>query len=185
KITDPDDTVLFTKDLTTSRFGIAATEWTIPESTRLGDYRLNFETEEEDESSAIIKISSNKLTNFTINVKPDRSYYLTGQNPTIKVRADYIFDKPVLRGHVRVVRETERTWNYREQKYKTNEGDQYEGEAGTDNAFTAQIDLTKDHAELKDENYRRFQDVPYVAYVTDPTTKRTEQRRFNIRLTKE
>src|SRR5215813_5422647 len=57
KITDPDDTVLFTKDLTTSRFGIAATEWTIPESTRLGDYRLKFETEGEDESSAIIKIS--------------------------------------------------------------------------------------------------------------------------------
>ncbi len=38
---DPDDTVVFSTDAETSRFGIASTDWTIPSSQKLGSYRVS------------------------------------------------------------------------------------------------------------------------------------------------
>ena len=49
----------------------------------------------------------------------------------------------------------------------------------------AHIDLKKDHEDLADEEYSRFTDLHYAAYFTDPTTNRTEQRRFDLRVTKD
>ena len=185
-IEDPEDTVVANSVLTTSRFGIASAEWTIPENTRLGDYELEFEMEDQDFSrTAVVKVSRYELPTFTVNAKPDRPYYQAGQNATVEISANYLFGKPVSRGHVRLVRETERNWNSEEQKYDTVEGDQYEGDTQPDGVFKAQIDLSKDHEELKDEDYNRFTDLPYVAYFTDPTTNRTERRQLNLRLTKD
>ena len=186
KVTDPENTVVSSSTLKTSRFGIASTEWSIPDSTRLGDYRLEFSTEDDDYSSgATVKVSRYDLPNFRVNVKPDRPYYLPGQNAELEIRADYLFGNPVSKGHVRVVRETERTWDYREQKYETTEGDSYEGDTLADGSFKAHIDLKDDHNKLGDEDYNRFNDLTYAAYFTDPTTNRTEQRRFQIRVTKD
>ncbi len=38
---------------------------------------------------------------------------------------------------------------------------------------------------MHDSDYSDFEDISYAAYFTDPTTNRTEQRRFDIRVTKE
>jgi hypothetical protein len=185
-ITDPEGTAVFSATLKTSRFGIASAEWPVPDTTRLGDYQIKFSADDEDhESSAVVKISRYDLPTFAVSVKTDRPYYLEAQNATVEIKADYLFGKPVNKGHVRLVRETERSWNYREQKYETEEGDKYEGDTQPDGVFKAQIDLSDDYAKLGDEDYRRFNDLPYAAYFTDPTTNRTEQRRFNIRLTKD
>lgn len=46
------------------------------------------------------------LPNFTVKTKPDRPYYLAGQNAEVEVRGDYLFGEPVKRGRVRVVRQT-------------------------------------------------------------------------------
>ena len=51
--------------------------------------------------------------------------------------------------------------------------------------FVARVDFSKDHKELADSSYRRYEDLSFAAYVTDATTNRTEQRRFRVRLTKE
>jgi hypothetical protein len=51
--------------------------------------------------------------------------------------------------------------------------------------FLARINLEDDHEDIDDDDYRRFKDITYAAYFTDPTTKRTEQRRFDIRVTRE
>ena len=187
EITDPEGTTVFSSTLKTSRFGIASVEWQVPDSTRLGDYRLHFESSDDDDQSAeaTVKISRYDLPTFAVNVKSDRPYYLASQNATIEVKADYLFGKPVNKGHVRVVRETERQWNYREQKYETTEGDKYEGDTQADGVFKAQIPLSEDHTKLAGEDYNRFTDLRYAAYFTDSSTNRTEQRRFNIRLTKE
>lgn len=186
-ITDPENQVVHEAELKTSRFGIANSEWTIPEGTPLGDYDLVFKTDDDDDESysTRVKISRYELPTFTVNVKPDRSFYLEGQRATVEVKADYLFGKPVTRGHVRVVQETERHWNYAEQHYDTVEGDKYEGNTDADSAFKATIDLTADQRELRDSDYQRFTDVPYAAYFTDESTNRTEQRRFKIRVTKE
>lgn len=186
KINDPDGEVSFRTELKTSNFGIASADWSIPANTRLGNYQVQFSTEDEDNSnSAWVKISRYDLPNFTVNIKPDRSYYLPQQNAAVEVEATYLFGQPVKRGHVRVVRETERSWNYREQKYDVEEGKIYEGETDANGVFKVRIDLTKDQAELRDTDYERFQDLSYAAYFTDPTTNRTEQRRFDLRITKE
>jgi hypothetical protein len=187
KINDPEGTVVFSATLNTSRFGIAATEWHVPDTTKLGDYTLEFESTDSDEQrcTATVKISRYDLPTFSVNVKTDHPYYRPGQEVQVEVKGDYLFGQPVTKGHVKLVRETERRWNYREQKYEIEEGDKYEGETGKDGVFKARIDLSKDYEQLRESDYNRFEDLPYAAYFTDPTTNRTEQRRFNIRITKE
>jgi hypothetical protein len=189
RINDPEGNPVFRTSLKTSRFGIASVDWPIPESTRLGDYTLRFELEDEryDEQGATqyVKISRYDLPNFAVGVKPDRAYYLPGQDAEIEVRADYLFGQPVKRGRIRVVRETARRWNYREQEWETEEAEKYEGETDADGRYSVRIDLQKAHANLADEDYSRFHDLTYAAYFTDPTTNRTEQRRFDLRVTKD
>src|SRR6185369_12071761 len=126
-----------------------------------------------------------ELPNFAVRVTPDRAFYLPSQNAEVEVRGDYLFGQPVSRGRVRVVRETEREWNYREQKWDISEDEKYEGELDQAGRFVANLDLSAQHAELSKRDYARFEDVSYTAYVTDLTTNRTEQRRFDVRVTRE
>lgn len=189
KVSDPENITVFRTELATSRFGVASADWTIPENTRLGDYLIEVELEgdkyENAFGAASVKISRYDLPNFTVKVKPDHSYYLPERNAEVEVRADYLFGQPVKRGHVRVVRETERQWNYREQKYETEEGDKYEGDVDATGLFVAHINLADGHADLEQQDYSRYKDLSYAAYFTDATTNRTEQRRFDLRLTKD
>jgi len=188
RICDPEDVTVFRNVVTSSRFGIVNVDWPIPENTRLGDYRIwvGVDGEEQYTHTAYdVRISRYDLPNFSVRVEPDRGYYLPGQNAVVRVRADYLFGQPVTRGHVRVVRESERQWNYREQKWDVVEGDEYEGQTDASGAFIAHVNLDDDHADLKDSGYSQFRDVTYAAYFTDPTTNRTEQRRFDVRVTKD
>ncbi|HKS28109.1 MAG TPA: MG2 domain-containing protein [Pyrinomonadaceae bacterium] len=188
-IEDPDNTNVFRATSTTSRFGVATADWQIPESTPLGDYDINVELDDERFEDARnmlrVKISRYDLPNFTVNTKADRAYYLPGQNAEVEVRADYLFGEPVRRGRVRLVRERERRWDFKEQKWEMDEGETIEGELDASGRFTARINLEDEHESLAEESYSRFHDLTYAAYLTDATTNRTEQRRFDLRLTKE
>jgi hypothetical protein len=185
RITDSEQTTLFRATLKTSRYGVASIDWPIPENTRLGEYDIQLGGEDHPLSSFRFKISRYELPNFTVNVKPDRAFYLPGQDALVEVRADYLFGQKVGRGNVRIVRETEREWDYHEQQWKTEEGEEYEGETDAEGRFTARIPLTEEQEELKDSGYRRFQDLSFAAYFTDRSTNRTEERRFDLRITKE
>jgi hypothetical protein len=188
RICDPEEVTVFRDVVTSSRFGIVTVDWPIPENTRLGDYRIWVGVEGEEtytHTASDVRISRYDLPNFSVSVEPDRGYYLAGQNAVVRVRAGYLFGQPVTRGHVRVVRESEREWNYREQKWDVVEGDKYEGDTDPSGTFVAHIDLKKDHEELEESDDSQFTDVTYAAYFTDPTTNRTEQRRFDVRVTKD
>lgn len=188
KISDEEGMALTRTVVKTSRFGVATTDWTIPENARLGDYRISVGIDGDEDSAAAeygVRVSRYDLPNFTVTVQPDRKYYLPGQNAEIRVRADYLFGQPVRRGHVRVVRETEREWNYREQKYDVEEGETQEGETDADGLFVAHFNLAEAHEDLGDNDNDYFRDRTYAAYFTDPTTNRTEQRRFDLRVTKQ
>ena len=189
EIKDPEDTVEYAVHLRTSRFGIAAADWQIPANLRLGDYgiRAKFDDDryEGAQGWATVKISRYELPTFAVTAKPDRAYYLPGQNAEVEVRADYLFGKPVRRGHVRVVREDHREWNYREQKWDVDEGDVYEGDTDDNGRYVVHVDLTDDHDELADNDYQRFRDLRLAAYFIDASTRRTEQRRFDVRISKE
>ncbi len=187
RIEDPEDTIVFRDQAKSSRFGVANVDWAIPENARLGDYLIKVSLgagEDSSQESIKVRISRYDLPNFSVKVQPDHPYYLAGRNAEVKVSGAYLFGQPVSRGHVRVVREEEREWNYREQKWDIEEGETYEGETDATGVFTVRIDLPDEH-DLEDEEYHRFKDITYVAYFTDPTTNRTEQRRFDLRLTKD
>jgi len=188
KITDPEQVTVFQTDSLTSRFGVANADWTIPDNTNLGDYNISVEMDDENYGDSggyqQVKISRYDLPNFTVSVKPDRTYYLPQQNADVEVRADYLFGQPVKRGHVRVVREEERKWNYPEQKWDITAGEKLEGETDETGLFKIHIDLEKYHQDLAEEDYSRFKDLTFAAYFTDPTSNRTEQRRFDLRVTK-
>jgi hypothetical protein len=190
ELDDEDETTVFRKGLKTSRFGVASADWQIPDNTRLGTYFLKLKMEgakydEDFDAVTSVKISRYDLPNFTVTAKPDRPYYLAGQNAEVEVRGDYLFGQPVKLAHVRVVRQTVRRWDYAEQKYETEEHDAVEGETDEQGRFLARVDLAAEHKDLAGADYRRFSDLDFAAYVTDPTTHRTEQRRFTLRLTKD
>jgi CD109 antigen len=99
KILDPEETLVYRTELQTSRFGIAAADWQIPDNLRLGTYRIqaNFGKGRYEDSgaSASVRISRYELPSFTVTAKPDRTYYLPDQNASIEIRADYLFGEPV------------------------------------------------------------------------------------------
>jgi hypothetical protein len=195
RIEDPERTRLFSTHLVTNRFGVAAADWQIPANTRLGDYWVWTETEGvgkgDDEDSLAssevrtVKISRYDLPEFTVTAKPDRSYYLPGQNASVEVGADYLFGKPVPGAGVRVVRETHREWDYREQKWDIDEAEVYEGRTNEAGRFTTRLDLAKEHRELESDSHGRYEDLTFTAYVRDPSTGRTEERRFDVRVTRD
>jgi len=187
---DPDDTVIFSTDAETSRFGIASADWTIPGSQKLGSYRVAADISGEADSrelqgNQLIRISRYELPTFTVNVVANQPFYLPGQNAELAVSAEYMFGKPVLRGHVRIVREARREWSYREQKWEIEEGESQEGELDGKNEFHAMLNLSKDHADLQDTDWKRFEDLRYAAYLTDASSKRTQERHFDVRISRD
>ncbi|MCB1025628.1 MAG: hypothetical protein KDB79_14625, partial [Acidobacteria bacterium] len=186
-IKDEARTLLYRESVTTSEFGVASITWDIPENSKLGDYLIEVDSDENTRmETQEFKVTRYELPNFSVNAKPDKKFYLPGENTaTITVSADYLFGKPVKGGKVRVVRETERKWNWKEQKYIIGEKKAVEGDADVDGNFEAEFDLSGEFFELWRSEWRKFIDLTFAAYFTDPTTNKTEQRRFDIRLSRE
>lgn len=188
KISDADGDLVYRTTLKTSRYGIASADWPIPAKARLGAYRIEISLEGEQYVQNIgllqVKVSRYELPAFTITTEPDQNYYLPGQQAKVVVRADYLFGQPVTRGRVRIVEEAE-GWNESEKRWQIDEKVLSEGEIDASGKFLAQIDLTKAHAELAESDYRRFDDLTYLVYFTDLISHRTEQRRLQLRITKE
>ena len=70
-------------------------------------------------------------------------------------------------------------------KWDVHEGDVYEGDTDDNGRYVVHVDLTDDHDELADNDYQRFRDLRLAAYFIDASTRRTEQRRFDVRISKE
>ncbi len=187
RIEDEDNTTLYRETVKTSRFGIAGIEWQLPENAKLGHYRIEIElTESESTGYSSFRVSRYELPNFVVNTKPDKPYYLPkDKKAKVKIDATYLFGKPVVDGKVRVVRETERTWNFSKQEWDISEEEEYEGKLDSKSIWEADIDLKEAHSELKEDDDDLFEDLNFTAYVTDSTTNLTEQRRFDLRVSKE
>jgi hypothetical protein len=202
QVQDEDETVVFRDERTSSRFGVVATDWTIPDRIRLGSYRILAKTypgqyvdsddgsdDEHNPISAaserkIVRISRYELPTFVVNAKPDRSYYLPEQKASVEISAAYLFGKPVPKAFVRIAQLAERTWNFSKQKWEIEEREPISGTTDDQGTFRATLDLSKQRADLDEYSYRKFKDVTYTAYLTDPSTGRTEERRFDVRVTK-
>ena len=190
EVRDPDDTVVFSSDVQSSRFGIASADWLIPESQKFGNYSVSAAlagdtADRELMAGQIVRISRYELPTFLVNVKPDQPFYLPGQNAQLAVSATYMFGKPVLRGHARIVRETSRKWNYQSQKWEAEEGAVLEGDLDANGEFHATLDLSKNHSDVQGDDWKRYQDLRFAAYLTDASSSRTQERRFDLRLSRD
>jgi hypothetical protein len=187
RIEDEDSVVLFREKRTTSDFGIAFVSWNSQPNTKLGRYSVVVRDEDgESIGRSTFQISRYDLPNFAVRVDPDKPFYLpTDKQAELVVMADYLFGKPVTKGNVRVVQEKTRNWNWKEQRYDIDEGAIFEGETDAEGKFTARFDLTEAFHDLRESSWRRYRDISFAAYFTDPTTNRTEQRRFDIRISAE
>jgi len=163
-VADSQTASAFSSVLTTDRFGVAGVDWNIPGNQKLGEYRIRA-----GESTRTVKISRYELPTFTVTASPDRSYYLPGQNATVEIRAQYLFGKPVPGATVRVVREARR--------------EAMQGQTGASGEYRASLDLRALHKDLHAQE--RYLDATYTAYVTDPTSGRTEEQSFDVRITSE
>jgi hypothetical protein len=176
----------FEDTLKTSKFGVARADWEIPQKLQLGDISITADLPSDQYSSqefrSKIRVSRYELPTYTVKVTPNRAYYLPGQNASVEVRADYLFGKPVQHARVKVVRQENRRWDYEKQEWVADESQALEGELDSDGKFTAHVDLAEDFHDFKEYSYQRFEDLTLAAYVTDLSTKRTEQRRFKLRL---
>ncbi|HXN49766.1 MAG TPA: MG2 domain-containing protein, partial [Bryobacteraceae bacterium] len=192
-IEDEDRNEQFVETVKTSRFGVASADWDIPLKLRLGDYLAAAKVksaEDEDDydsqpASATLRVSRYELPTFTVKAEPDRKYYLPGQDAKIAITADYLFGKPVQNATVRLVRQQERHWDFKEQKWETDESDPIEGSFDKQGRFEAKVDLGDEFAGFDPEDQSHYEDLTFAAYVTDLSTKRTEQRRFRVRLSQQ
>src|SRR5688572_4633269 len=180
-IEDPDDDTVFQTSLMTSPYGEAHTEWSIPENARIGNYEIRVGSEGRTSSIDRVWIGRYDLPSVSIDVRQKRPYYVPGETAEVEIRADYLFGKPVPFAAVKVVRQLDRTWNYREMKWDIEEGEVIVGTTDRDGFFETRLSIDDDLAKLSDR--RVFADVPYAVFVTDPSTGRTEQRRFWTRVT--
>ena len=186
-IEDSEEQNVFRTKLKTSKFGVASFDWTIPDNTQLGGYKIYIGKRSPRQmwGEAQFRISRYDLPTFAVNAKPNKPYYLPGENAEVEVKADYLFGQPVTKGTVKIVRETERHWNNKTYQYEVEEGETYRGEINSSGKFTAKIELKQQHEDFEAGDRIKFEDLHFSAYVTDATTGRTEPRKFDLRLTKE
>src|SRR5439155_27106586 len=126
-----------------------------------------------------------ELPTFNVTVKPDRTAYLPTEPAHVTVTGAYLFGKPVPRGHVKIVRTKEPRWNPKTRKSESTDETVAEGQAKEDGTLTAAVSLKAEHEDLAESDKERFKDVHFAAYYTDATSHRTEQRRFDLRITRE
>ena len=192
-IEDEEGNEQFHETVKTSRFGVAHTEWNIPQKLRLGTYQAGAQvkgSEDEDDydsqpARASLRVSRYELPTFTVKAEPDRKYYLPGQDATVEISADYLFGKPVQNANVRLVKQQDRRWDFKEQKWSVEESDPIEGAFNKEGKFEARVDLENEFESFDPDDYSHYEDLTLAAYVTDLSTKRTEQRRFSIRLSQQ
>ncbi len=184
EITGRGNDTAFKTTVTTSRFGVAVCDWPIPASAETGDYEISAGFEEEGHSNSdrhlTIRVSRYELPEFVVTATPDRGFYAPDQNAEVTIRADYLFGKPVGGGNVRIVRAAGSYWDNEARQNIDIPEATVTGVADVSGKFSTTLDLSPFRRKFSE--YERFADVAYTAFVTDPTTGRTESRRFDIRI---
>ena len=185
---DPEGQTLFAASSDTNQFGIASVDWDLPETAELGDYTLEVEasdtTSYQVRGETSVKISRYDLPNFTVAAMPDKPYYLPGQDAEIEVTAKYLFGKELTRGTAKLVRHQANHWDGVLRRYVSEDVDIQTADLDGRGRAKFHLSLEQLHDALADSSYKRFEDVDYAAFVTDPTTGRSEQRRLTIRLSR-
>jgi uncharacterized protein YfaS (alpha-2-macroglobulin family) len=188
KLVYPYNQTLLEASASTNGFGIANVDWDLADSVKLGLYELSVSLPErhngEVEEKTNVRISRYDLPNFIVNAKPDRPYYLPDQNASVEISAKYLFGKELTAGTARLIRLDGGQWNEDKQKTEFDETEEISGSLDQKGRVVFSLNLAELHSDLAEQQYQVFKDLSYAAYVTDPTSGKTEQRRFTIRISR-
>ncbi len=107
-VEDPKGNKVYRESVTTSRFGVAAIDFTLADLVNQGDYKLSASMKHsgsngETTSEKTVEVRPYVLPKFGLDVSTDRSFYLPGQRVEGTVQADYFFGKPVAQGEIQIV----------------------------------------------------------------------------------
>ncbi|MCC6585878.1 MAG: hypothetical protein IT168_04090 [Bryobacterales bacterium] len=93
---------LYQADVRTTRFGVWAADWTVPEAAVTGRYSVAAEVTGMSgvSGSRSVTVSRYELPNFSVRARLERTWYLAGQQAVIHVSAQYLFGRPVEGGEV-------------------------------------------------------------------------------------
>ncbi len=98
-ITDGSNNRVFRQTLTTSEFGVAATDFQLASEVNTGPYKLTA-TLGNTSSEQTVTVEHYVLPKFAVKLNTDRPFYLPGERVTGRLNASYFFGKPVSEGQV-------------------------------------------------------------------------------------
>lgn len=99
EILDPSGALLLSEEQQTSDFGIAATDFVLPDDAPFGPYQVRA-TLDNTVSELTVTLGEAPLPTYRVDVTADAPYYLPGDPVTGEVSAGYFFGKPVAGGAV-------------------------------------------------------------------------------------
>jgi len=110
-VADARGNVVFRQTLTTSQYGVAATDFQLANEVNDGPYQLTATLDERLARKTVtvltpeVSIASEPadLSTFDINMTTDRDFYRPGERVTGALHADYAFGKPVANGDVTIL----------------------------------------------------------------------------------
>jgi hypothetical protein len=90
RVLDDDGNLMHIADVTSSRYGIAWADWTIPGNAKAGKYSVEVSSDDFDNPfEREVEIRAYELPSFHVSARSIRSYYLPGQAATIDLQAAY------------------------------------------------------------------------------------------------
>ena len=100
-VADPEGNKLARQTLTTSKYGIASTDFVLDGLAASGDYIVSAEIGPVV-STRSVEVKPYTLPRFKVEFDSDKSFYLPGETATGVVDANYFFGKPVSDGNVTI-----------------------------------------------------------------------------------
>jgi hypothetical protein len=173
----------FKSSMPTSQFGIASVDWKIPDDVKLGEYTIEASVGSErsdywynsGKARRKIRIGRYEIPDFAVAVTPNYSWFTKDRKASVRVEARYLSGEMLAEGRVRIVCD----------ECITKESVVASGDLGADGSFAADIPLTKQFEDLDLSDYEEFEDISFTAYVEEVATRRTERRKFALRITRQ
>ncbi len=100
-VADPQGNKLLRKELATSQYGVASTDFVLDTQAASGDYRIEA-TIGPTVATRTVEVKPYTLPRFEITFEPEQSFYLPGETAAGVVEARYFFGKPVAGGKVTI-----------------------------------------------------------------------------------
>jgi hypothetical protein len=101
EVEDAKGNKVYKKELQTSEFGIAASDFALADEVNAGEYRIRAILGDHRSEKAVT-VKKYVLPKFKVALKTDKSFYLPKETVKGTLQADYFFGKPVAEGKVEI-----------------------------------------------------------------------------------